>query len=135
MGYSTENRREFINSLGPLLDIIFKNFKGDKNLANMTSSLNKKIKIHFGPWSIYVYEGWTGIGIRCTLLWDYVELFWNSLDNASSSIVFYLEMKVEAELGVQDIRSRFIPIWYIFFGKISRLSFSESGLLCSSDIM
>ena len=34
-------------------------------------------------------------------------LFWNSLDNAYSSIVFYLEMKVE--VGVHGIRSRFTP--------------------------
>ena len=55
-------------------------------------------------------EGWTAIGIRCTRLWNYVELFWNSLDNAPSSIVFYLEMKVEVEVGVHDIiRSWFIP--------------------------
>ena len=40
------------------------------------------------------------IGIRCTRLWNYMELFWNSLDNAPSSIVFYLEMKVEVEVGV-----------------------------------
>ena len=38
-----------------------------------------------------------------------MELVWNSLDNAPSSIVFYLEMKVEAEVGVHDIRSRFTP--------------------------
>ena len=53
-------------------------------------------------------EGWTAIGIRCTCLWNYVELFWNSLDNAPSSIVFYLEIKVE--VGVHDIRSRFTPL-------------------------
>ena len=29
----------------------------------------------------------------CTRLWNYVELFWNLLNNAPSSIVFYLEMK------------------------------------------
>ena len=33
-------------------------------------------------------------------LWNYVELFWNSLDNAPSSIVFYLEIKVGVEVGV-----------------------------------
>ena len=38
-----------------------------------------------------------------------MELFWNSLDNAPSSIVFYLEMKVEVEVGVHDIRSWFAP--------------------------
>ena len=42
-------------------------------------------------------------------LWNQVELFWNLLDNAPSSIVFYLEMKVEVEVGVHDIRSRFTP--------------------------
>ena len=36
-----------------------------------------------------------------------MELFWNSLDNAPSSIVFYLEMKVEVDVGVHDIRTRF----------------------------
>ena len=41
------------------------------------------------------------------LLWNYVELFWNSLDNAP--IVFYLEMKEDVEVGVRDIRSRFAP--------------------------
>ena len=40
-------------------------------------------------------------------LWNYVKLFWNSLDNALSSMVFYLEMKVEVKVGVHDIRSRF----------------------------
>ena len=38
-----------------------------------------------------------------------MELFWNSLENAPSSIVFYLEIKVEVEVGVHDIRSRFTP--------------------------
>ena len=36
-----------------------------------------------------------------------MELVWNLLDNAPSSIVFYLEMKVE--VGVHYIRSRFTP--------------------------
>ena len=51
-------------------------------------------------------EGWTAIGIRCTLS---LELLYNSLDNGPSSIVFYLEMKVEVEVGVLDIRSHFTP--------------------------
>ena len=40
-----------------------------------------------------------------------MELFWNTLDNAPSFIVFYLEKKVEVEVevGVHDIRSRFTP--------------------------
>ena len=38
-----------------------------------------------------------------------MELFWISLDNAPSSIVFYLEIKMEVEVGVHDIRSRFTP--------------------------
>ena len=42
-------------------------------------------------------------------LWNYVKLFWNSLHNAPSSIVLYLEMKVEVEVGVHDIRSRVTP--------------------------
>ena len=44
-------------------------------------------------------------------------IMWNSLDNAHSSIVFCLEMKVEVEVGVHDIRSRFIPrasLSYVF---------------------
>ena len=57
-------------------------------------------------------KGWTGIGIRCTRLRNYVELFWNSLDNAPT-YVFYLEMKVE--VGVHDIRSRFTPLLKITF--------------------
>ena len=57
--------------------------------------------------SIHSREGWTAIGIRCTPLLNYVELFWNSLDNAPPSIVFYLKMKVK--VGVHDIRSRFTP--------------------------
>ena len=36
-------------------------------------------------------------------LWNSVELFWNSLDNAPSSIFFYLEMKVEVEVGVHEL--------------------------------
>ena len=38
-----------------------------------------------------------------------MELFWNSLDNAPSSIDFYLEMKVKVEVGVHNISSRFNP--------------------------
>ena len=46
-------------------------------------------------------------------LWNYVELFWNSLDNLLSSIVYYLEMKVEVEVGVHDIAS-----WFTHRGNI-----------------
>ena len=42
-------------------------------------------------------------------VFNYVELFWNSLDNGPSSIVFYLEIKVEFEVDVHDIRPRFTP--------------------------
>ena len=64
---------------------------------------------------IFSFQGLTAIGIRCTLcLWNYVELFWNSLDNDPSSIVFYLEMKVEVEVGVHNIRSRFTPRFECF---------------------
>ena len=45
--------------------------------------------------------------LRVHRLWNYVEIFWNSLDNAPSSIVFYFEMQVEVEVGVHDIRLRF----------------------------
>ena len=38
-----------------------------------------------------------------------LELFWNSLYNAPSSIVFYLKMRVQVEVGVHDIISRFTP--------------------------
>ena len=41
----------------------------------------------------------------CTTL----ELFWNSLDNAPLSIVFKMEIKVEMEVGLHDIGSRFTP--------------------------
>ena len=54
------------------------------------------------------------IGIRCARLWNYVELFWNSLDNAPSSIVFYLEMKVEVEECLHDTRPRFTPRFNIY---------------------
>ena len=47
-----------------------------------------------------------------------MDLFWNSLDNAPSSIVSYLEMKVEMEAGVHDIRSRFTPRYYLQFPNI-----------------
>ena len=57
------------------------------------------------------------LGVR--RLWNYVELFWNSLDNANSSIVFYLEMKVEVEVGVHDIRSRFTPRIYLYIPNIN----------------
>ena len=40
-------------------------------------------------------------------LWNYVELLWNSLDNDPLPIV--LEMKVEVEVVVHDIKSRFTP--------------------------
>ena len=49
-------------------------------------------------------------------LWNYFGI------HAPSSIVFYLEMEVEVELGVHHIRSRFTPrdylmnaIYFIFF--------------------
>ena len=70
--------------------------------------LNFRVKI-FLTQCIDYNEGWTAIGIGWTCLWNYVKLFWNSLDNAPSSIVSYLEMKVEVEVGVHDIRSRFTP--------------------------
>ena len=65
----------------------------------------------FGVLALYgkTLEGWIAFGIRCTRFWNYVELFWNSLDNAPSSIVFYLEINVEVEVGVHDIRSQFTP--------------------------
>ena len=50
-----------------------------------------------------------------------MELFWNSLDNALSSIVLYLETKVEVEVCIYDIRSRFTPRWehckYVCFSR------------------
>ena len=39
-----------------------------------------------------------------------MELFWNSLDNAPSSIVFYLETKVEVEVEVYTILGRASPL-------------------------
>ena len=51
------------------------------------------------------------------IIWkgDYLmnpKIIWNSLDNAPSSIVFYLEMEMEVEVGVHDIRSRFTQTIY-----------------------
>ena len=63
-------------------------------------------------------------------------IFWNSLDNALSSIVFYLEMKVEVEVGVSDIRSRFTPQYSLKNLKISCVHFkseeTESKVLVTS---
>ena len=47
-----------------------------------------------------------------------LELFWNSFDNAPLSNVFYLERKVESEVGVHDIRSWFTPQLKVFYKKI-----------------
>ena len=60
-------------------------------------------------------------------LWNYVELLWNSLDNARSSIIFYFEMKVEVEVVVHDIRSWFTPrlflikMTFIYFNVIEMI--------------
>ena len=59
-----------------------------------------------------------------------LELFWNSLVNAPSSIVFYLEMKVDVEVGVHDIRSLFIPriiLNYLFYSKTDVSPATERG--------
>ena len=61
---------------------------------------------------MYVCMGEPRLDLGVHRLWNNVELFWNSLDNAPLSIVFYLEMKVEVEVGVHDIRSRFAPRMY-----------------------
>ena len=45
--------------------------------------LNKMTKNRSSQY--FPIEGWTTIGIRCTRLWNYVELFWNSLDNATTN--------------------------------------------------
>ena len=55
--------------------------------------------------SVFKKRGEPQLELGVHRLWNYVELFWNSLDNALLSIVFYLEMKVEE--GVHDIKSRF----------------------------
>ena len=44
----------------------------------------------------------------------HLELFWNSLDNAPSSIVFYLEMKVKLKVGVHDISSPLVEKIHIY---------------------
>ena len=44
--------------------------------------------------------------LRVHVFVNYVELFWNSLDNL---FVFYLEIKVEVEVGVHEIRTWFTP--------------------------
>ena len=83
-----------------------------------------------------------GIGTR---LWNYVELFWNSLDNAPTSIVFYLE--VEVEVGVHDIGSRFTPRFQLsefssriynfrirtFQDDYYRIYYSNSSLILNSE--
>ena len=56
-----------------------------------------------------------------------MELFWNSLDNGPSSIIFYLVMKVEVEVGVQDIRERFTPRFQVCFIILELISFNYSG--------
>ena len=65
--------------------------------------------------NVWTPRGEPRLELGVHLLWNYVELFWNSLDNAPSSIVFYLEMKVEVEVGVHDIRPRFTPRWTLKF--------------------
>ena len=66
-----------------------------------------------------------GLGI---CLWNYVELFWNSLDNAS--IVFYSEMKVELEVGVLDFRSRFTPRAILYKGRNVPYTLAASPAFC-----
>ena len=70
--------------------------------------INSLMEVDFG-----YLEGWTAIGIRYTpslkLCGIILETFRNSLDNALSSIVFYVEMKVEVDVGVHDIGSRITP--------------------------
>ena len=61
-------------------------------------------------------------------LWNYVELFWNSLDKAPSSIVFYLEMKVE--IGVHDIKSRFTSRFF----PILKAALSESHFQYNAEV-
>ena len=60
-------------------------------------------------------------------LWNYVELFWNSFDNALSSIVFYLEMKVEVEVGLDDIRSLITPLVFLNFPPFYYKDSNENG--------
>ena len=85
-------------------------------LRHLSVGTRVQNRIRFGS-----CEGRTAIGIRCTRLWNYVELFWNSLDNALSSIVFYLEMKVEGEVGVHDIMSRTTPWGLVSIGSLCGL--------------
>ena len=51
------------------------------------------------------------------------------IDNAHSSIDFYLEMKAEVEVGVHDIKSRFTPrMIYGYFLKTYKFNESEMTL-------
>ena len=84
-----------------------------KTLYNLHSELGARlVERIFTRFILASPERWTATGIRCTSRWNYVELFWNSLDNAPLSIVFYLKMKVDVEVGVHDIRSRFTPLFF-----------------------
>ena len=63
-------------------------------------------------------------------MYSSLELFLNSLENTPSSIVFYLEMKVEVEVGVHNIRSRFTPRVQICWKKWTEISkFSNLSVL------
>ena len=53
--------------------------------------------------SVFVFRFCRGVNRDWNKVYTSLELFWNSLDNAPSSNVFYFKVKV----GVHDIKSRF----------------------------
>ena len=117
-GKGGREKNSFLSSPRPsppilLVSLIVFHRKRTTDLVNLLKSidgLNEDKRIsQLIPKGKIQAEGSTAIGIRCTRFWNYVELFWNSLDNAPISIVFYLEMKVEVEVGVHDIRLRLTP--------------------------
>ena len=59
--------------------------------------------------TVYKLPIMTAIGITCTPSLELRGIILEFIRNSPSSIVFYLEMKVEVEVGVHDIKSRFTP--------------------------
>ena len=84
--------------------------KSQEDFDNISSPVRfiDKCRVLFDQSSIWLSSrGEPRLELGVHRLWNYVDLFWNSLINTLSSIVFYLAMKVE--VGVHDIRSRTTP--------------------------
>ena len=107
---TSRNQSSSVNSINSdqfvSVDVtVFKNKTNHFKLCIFEYQKKKNIYILY---ILVKYEGEPRLELGVHRLWNNVELFWNSLDNAPPSIVFYLEMKVEVEIGVHDIRPRFI---------------------------